>query len=623
MCFLCLKENILPLPNFHSARIKSPKKYKRFAYKKNEFGSGVDVVYGIKADGKSEVQAIRFARSKFTADQAKSWIKKHKYSGSFEPAKAVKSDFIYIPPDSVISEYLGNIELEDWVNSTNNIVSLCERGVIEIGADFDTFAVEMVNSRYRDDEAEGDVWLYETFDFDLSEAKFDDKTKALSLRIIQGENSTYNGISKNGNFYSSSVIEALVPHLEQRSKMFINHQSRESAKRGEPRDLKDWAATIKEVWVNDGGAYVKADMCDNQNNWLFTEAKKHPEQIGVSIDAYVVAKKGKKHGIECNIIEKWHFLNSADFVGDPSAGGITIGISEEEKKYATAFCNIAEQLGGVNLEISEKIKKLFEAAYKDIFDKNIERSKFNQIWYTAEDLIRYNIINDKDMSEDEKRNGIVEVLELLKSYILDLNFEDIKYGFESIINNRININTLGGESSVKTEEILEILKTASFDSLKQAGNVVVLEEAVKEATETVEGTISSTKEEHKKVVSTKDTKITDLEEDVKNKEKEIAKLKEDNRVRDNTVKIDKFLSDKDNKINKALIIPTHLETIKHMKDDELDKALEELKVFSTSIKKVAVDKFTTLSKLEEEANGDNGKATEEFSRKSLVKILKK
>lgn len=71
-----------PMKNYHSARIKAPGQYKRIRYAKNEFGDGVDAVYGIKDKGDeevAEVQAIRFKKAKFTAKEAKAWLKKKGY----------------------------------------------------------------------------------------------------------------------------------------------------------------------------------------------------------------------------------------------------------------------------------------------------------------------------------------------------------------------------------------------------------------------------------------------------------------------------------------------------------------------------------------------------------------
>ena len=77
----------MPFPNEHAARITDPGQYKgKFARSNNKFGEGIDAVFGIK-DGKSELQAIRFKKNKFTEAEAKAWLKDHEYSPiKFEPA---------------------------------------------------------------------------------------------------------------------------------------------------------------------------------------------------------------------------------------------------------------------------------------------------------------------------------------------------------------------------------------------------------------------------------------------------------------------------------------------------------------------------------------------------------
>jgi hypothetical protein len=53
----------------------------------DEFGPGIDVIYGIPEGGGSEVQAIRFDKKKFTVAEAKAWLKRSGYKPiEFEPA---------------------------------------------------------------------------------------------------------------------------------------------------------------------------------------------------------------------------------------------------------------------------------------------------------------------------------------------------------------------------------------------------------------------------------------------------------------------------------------------------------------------------------------------------------
>jgi len=64
----------MPYPNEHSARLKDPGQFDSFARKNNETGEGIDFIFGIK-NGKSEIQAIRFNKKKFTVKEAKAWLK--------------------------------------------------------------------------------------------------------------------------------------------------------------------------------------------------------------------------------------------------------------------------------------------------------------------------------------------------------------------------------------------------------------------------------------------------------------------------------------------------------------------------------------------------------------------
>jgi hypothetical protein len=64
----------MPFPNFHSARVVNPDQFDNFATK--EISDGINLILGIK-NGKSESQAYRFNKDKFTVEQAKAWLKEH------------------------------------------------------------------------------------------------------------------------------------------------------------------------------------------------------------------------------------------------------------------------------------------------------------------------------------------------------------------------------------------------------------------------------------------------------------------------------------------------------------------------------------------------------------------
>ena len=77
----------MPFANEHAARMKDPGQFTEFRRENDKFGRGIDVIWGIKEGGDTEVQAIRFDAKRFTVDQAKAWLDEHHYEPiEFEPA---------------------------------------------------------------------------------------------------------------------------------------------------------------------------------------------------------------------------------------------------------------------------------------------------------------------------------------------------------------------------------------------------------------------------------------------------------------------------------------------------------------------------------------------------------
>lgn len=89
----------MPLPNFHSARVKEPVAFKKLPGKSGKFrtkriAKGITILIGrLKSpkkgqEGSGVVQAYRFDKTVYTATQAKAWLSKHKVKYiKFEKAK--------------------------------------------------------------------------------------------------------------------------------------------------------------------------------------------------------------------------------------------------------------------------------------------------------------------------------------------------------------------------------------------------------------------------------------------------------------------------------------------------------------------------------------------------------
>ena len=82
----------MPYPNFHAARVRDPDEFIEGTFRNVKIRPGVNLIAGkLKKDGKDgpmTAQSYRFDKSKFTVDQAKKWLRKHKIKTIlFEPAE--------------------------------------------------------------------------------------------------------------------------------------------------------------------------------------------------------------------------------------------------------------------------------------------------------------------------------------------------------------------------------------------------------------------------------------------------------------------------------------------------------------------------------------------------------
>lgn len=126
-----------PYPNEHAARLNDPAKYDSFSRVNDAGGDGIDFIYGIK-DGKSEIQAIRFDKTKYSVDDAKKWLEDHEFSPiEFEEASERMEEKRHIQSvmeteDSVIIAFAKEKEhQEPPEGSTEDVSEDLEEGYVE------------------------------------------------------------------------------------------------------------------------------------------------------------------------------------------------------------------------------------------------------------------------------------------------------------------------------------------------------------------------------------------------------------------------------------------------------------------------------------------------------------
>lgn len=80
----------MPFPNEHAARQESPGNFTRFRRSSLSLPKGISAIIGIRSNGKTAIQSFRFDRKSWTVARARSWLKKHGYKTTIEPASVKK-----------------------------------------------------------------------------------------------------------------------------------------------------------------------------------------------------------------------------------------------------------------------------------------------------------------------------------------------------------------------------------------------------------------------------------------------------------------------------------------------------------------------------------------------------
>jgi hypothetical protein len=191
-----------------------------------------------------------------------------------------------------------------------------------------------------------------------------DNRHLATFRALQGRNEQIaeSGISKNRNFYSGEVAEALAPLLRQRRKMYLDHRLTDQF----GRSTMELAGIINEAWAEKGASFVKTDVLTEnpQTGWIWEVMKKYPNEIGVSINALVKGRRAKVDKQEVFAVEGWSRVLSLDYVGEPSAGG-TFMAMESDVEEAQGQGTGKEKAGGTDICVCPK------CGYKMAHERNV------------------------------------------------------------------------------------------------------------------------------------------------------------------------------------------------------------------------------------------------------------
>ena len=173
-----------PYPNEHAARLKDPGQYDRIRRVNDEFGAGIDAIYGIK-DETAELQAIRFDADRFTPAEAREWLTDHDYDPmEFEEATGERSEERAAPDALKVGDFV------EWDSSggtaRGKITRIARDGVIDVPDSSFT-----INASEEDPAALIRVYQKDGEGYQESETvvghKFSELRKIAALRFLEGE----------------------------------------------------------------------------------------------------------------------------------------------------------------------------------------------------------------------------------------------------------------------------------------------------------------------------------------------------------------------------------------------------------------------------------------------------
>ena len=83
----------MPFPNEHAARQLEPGQFKTFRRSSLGFPKGIQAIIGIKENGKTAIQSLRFDKKVWSSDKAKKWLKAHNFKTEVEAAAQKAMDW--------------------------------------------------------------------------------------------------------------------------------------------------------------------------------------------------------------------------------------------------------------------------------------------------------------------------------------------------------------------------------------------------------------------------------------------------------------------------------------------------------------------------------------------------
>jgi len=417
-------------------------------------------------------------------------------------------------------------------------------GLVSSGKSKNSAAAIAISNFKKSHKKEGDKWVkkenenVERIRINLKEAEFSETEKKAKVTIIK-QGWSKNKTNGKQRYYTKEAIGSIVEalnNLPDSRKMYSNHSDRD-------RNNEEWAATVESAWEENGNARAEITFTENPNTvWLYQEAKKHPEQVGISISGRGKWKEGTVEGKPATVIMKVLEFDSADFVTRPAAGGRV---------------DIAESF------MQDRIDEALETIKQRVEDRKKRNMPYIEMDWLLDSVIGFvmDLMYSNDGTDDDIAQMVKEFEEKLKEIIKKIKVKE----------NNMDLKQFKTDNPDVYESIVEqVTLLAENEASKKVQETVDkkdkdLQERTKEI-DSLKAEIVTTKEEVTKLKTELDNYKE--KEKIQAKKDLIAKKLAEAELKEPSEMFLELLNDAKDEAGMDKLIKEKLETIKSIKEKE-------------------------------------------------------
>lgn len=226
---------------------------------------------------------------------------------------------------------------------------------------------------------------------EASAAKDSNKRELIVTLLREGPGNKF-----HNNYYTKSALTSAAREVQSRPKQYYNHAKDVD---NPDRDLRDWASSIMEAWVDTSEPRhklkAKVKVFDN---WLWERAKVAPDELAVSIEGKGVGRDETIEGKEFNAIHEIQRINGVNWVDYPGNAGMGVEVLEKDK---------------LTKESDKEDKTMLSQVLEGL--KSLSTEELKEVAKTRPELKEFFLFPQDNSETDKKINELTEQVKSIKA----------------------------------------------------------------------------------------------------------------------------------------------------------------------------------------------------------------